>query len=175
MKYLEFEHLLLELIKEQETKLGYVYGSTRLYFLKSYLCGLLGVEVTRLQVTLENLQALFQAKYGELGVRDQKERICLEVSPEVCEYVHCHILVNPFLVDLVALCQKHKVTEEEVRSMFAKYSQEYTWDVISSDDIDCLVSFKDKTITPYYYGIKWTGDHISYHRYLEHDLPELLA
>lgn len=165
---------IIDIIAEQQAKLGYLKEPVRLYYPLSSLKHLTGMDAAAEQMEQE-LQAF--SKYvkdtlGDVTVSHVGERFCFLCPPTASEYVHLQADKNAFIYELVKLLSKHGTTMQEVLALFEKQQQPYETEKIADGEFDIAIHFinaKDR----YYYCFKDEGCHLIYHRFLPEDYQEL--
>lgn len=173
------EQTLIDIIQEQQIKLGYVKETVRLYFPEASLKSILGLEETvntkemesHLQTTIDQMGEHF----GEVHFKSKAGRYALVIPPMGCAYVHDYVQPNPFLTELIGLFRKHHVTLEQVKALFAKYDADFICEAEDGIEFDYLLYFKNKRIDSYYYCLKFDVGHGSYHRFSENDISGILG
>ena len=129
---------LIDIVKEQQAKLGYRKEIVRLYSPLSTLSHFfesagadnkIAATVISEQQMLEilapnNLPKQLTDSIGEIKVTAKNERFCIEIPPEGSEYVHEHTADNEFISELIALVGTHGCPMEEITELFYKYSDD---------------------------------------------------
>lgn len=118
------EHVI-DVIKEEQVKLGYRKERIRLYYPLDSLNQLLGgsFDILEMHEQLKNFDREAAWGAGQVEVWNEEERFCLSFSPEVAEYVHTHTPDSGFLYDLVDAVSRHGTSLEEVLAVFHRYSE----------------------------------------------------
>lgn len=170
---------IVDQIVEAQLKLGYAKECMRLYFPLSSLKMLLEVNTPNADEMLQMLSeemALQTSELGRIKVSARGERFEISVPPEGVEYVHKHVAVSPFLVDIIAFFQSnHHGTIQEICEVFAGHSSDFVCEKMPQEaDFDYVVYFPSKEPDEYYYCIKTEMDHTIYHRFMKEDYLELL-
>ena len=156
MDYQKLENSLIDVIKEEQAKLGYRKEEIRLYY------------------PLGSLNHFFDTKehLGEVRYSNRGERFCFFIPPEGSEYVHIHTPEKEFIKELVELVRKHGCTMEDIRALFLHTEKKIHREAIDNGEFDELIYFEDDTENPYYYCFKDEGCHIIYHRFLPEDYAD---
>ena len=146
MNHKKLEKNLIDLIKEEQSKLGYRKEEVRLYYpLQSlqhfYDCA---DSADEMQMRLSDLPATVAATLGSVGISHKGDRFCFVIPETGTEYVHTHMKENEFIRQLVEL---------------------------DSDEFDVMIRFTEGD-DPYYYCFKDEGCHIIYHRFLPEDYAD---
>lgn len=173
----ELENTIIDIIKEQQVKLGYVEETVRLYFPDTSMTSLLNINTdnkSELEQRLAKSCAECKEHLGNVLFTNSNGRICIIIPPEGGSYVHDKVQTSPFLVDIIKLFSNHHISIEDVCGIFKKYSADYVCEKQSTNEFDYLLYFNDKSIDKYYYCVKFEGEHAIYHRFARHDVQELL-
>ena len=177
---------LIDIVKEQQAKLGYRKEIVRLYYPLSTLrhffeCAgadnKIAVIVISEQQMLEilapnNLPKQLTDIIGEIKVTAKNERFCIEIPPEGSEYVHENTADNEFISELIALVGTHGCTMEQITELFCKYSDDIEKKEMQNGEFDCYIRFLNDPDDTYYYCFHDEGCHIIYHRFLPQDYAD---
>lgn len=174
MGYEQLERSLIDIMKEEQAKLGYRKEQVRLYYPLSSLNHFFGTEdhAEDMQKRLSDLPGSLTEKLGEISVSHVKDRFCFHIPEEGSEYVHAHMQENEFIKTLVELLQQHHVTMEQIRALFKQHSEHVIMEEIHNGEFDYLLRFADDKDDPYYYCFKDEGCHMIYHRFLPADYKD---
>ena len=200
--YSNLERSLIDVIKEEQAKLGYYREDIRLYYPLSSLNHFFGTEVNadRMQKILEGagsdidavrrtaegkkaeeitvepivlgMNATLSDKLGMVGVSHRGDRFCIHIPPEGVEYVHENTKENEFIRELVALVAKHGCTIDQVYELFAAHSDQVGREKMDNGEFDERIWFENEADDPYYYCFKQEGEHMIYHRFLPEDYED---
>ena len=156
MGYDKLERNLIDIIKEEQAKLGFFKEDIRLYY------------------PLSSLNHFFSVteKLGQIEISHKGDRFCFHIPKEGTVYVHDNTAPNEFIKSLVELVAKHDCTMNEILDLFHTYSQNIITEEINNDEFDRLIRFADKPEDTYYYCFKDEGCHIIYHRFLPEDYAD---
>lgn len=176
MFFSKLEKNVIDVIKEEQAKLGYRRETIRLYYPLLSLNRLLDTdyEVERMIEVLHSFCDCVEAKLGRIGISNQKERFCFTISEQGTEYVHRHMGDKEFIVDLVSTVSKHGVTMDEVLQQFCKYSNEVHVERVTHGEFDYLVYFENGEPDDFRYCITDEGGHVTYHRFTVEDYNDFL-
>lgn len=177
---------LIDIVKEQQAKLGYRKEIVRLYYPLSTLrhffeCAgadnKIAATVISEQQMLEilapnNLPKQLTDSIGEIKVTARNERFCIEIPPEGSEYVHENTADNEFISELIALVGTHGCTMEQITELFCKYSDDIEKKEMQNGEFDCYIRFLNDPDDTYYYCFHDEGCHIIYHRFLPQDYAD---
>ena len=161
MGYDKLERNLIDIIKEEQAKLGFFREDIHLYYPLSSLNHFFSAKdsADEMQERLNTLPASITEKLGQIEVSHKGDRFCFHIPKEGTVYVH----------ELVA---KHDCTMNEILDLFHTYSQNIITEEINNDEFDRLIRFADKPEDTYYYCFKDEGCHIIYHRFLPEDYAD---
>ena len=142
MNYNRLETSLIDVIKEEQAKLGYMKEKISLYYPLSSLNHFFGNETDAagMMEILKDFPSYIEEKFGEVAVSHRGDRFCFTVSEKASEYVHNNMKENEFIKALIEL-------------------------------FDVMIRFDDGS-DPYYYCFKDEGCHIIYHRFLPEDYAD---
>lgn len=175
MLFSKLEKNIIDIIKEEQVKLGYRSETIRLYYPLLSLNRLLGTdcETRQMKEKLAGFCDSVENKLGKIEIFNQGERFCIAIPPKGSEYVHEHIKDNEFICDFINTISKHGVTMDEILQQFYKYSDEVHVEKISHGEFDYLVYFKNGKPDDFKYCITDEGCHFIYHRFTAADYEDL--
>ena len=173
MNHEKLEKNLIDLIKEEQAKLGYREEAVRLYYpLQSlrhfYDCT---DSADEMQMRLSDFPAAMSSTLGAVEVTHQGDRFCFVIPESGTEYVHTQMKENEFICRLVELIGSHHATMEQIKALFEAQKVPCVITNMDSDEFDVMIRFTEGD-DPYYYCFKDEGCHIIYHRYLPEDYAE---
>ena len=115
----------MDVIKEEQAKLGYRKEKIRLYYPLSSLNHFFQVEgdVTGMLEKLNWFSEYTKQRLGQVEVTNEGERFCFHIPEEGVEYVHEQMKENEFIKELIGLLQKHDCTMEEIFDLFRSHSE----------------------------------------------------
>lgn len=184
--YDNLQRSLIDVIKEEQAKLGYYREDIRLYYPLSSLNHFFGTNVgaDEMQLILDGtgeqdhtpiatgMNEALSDKLGMVEVSHRGDRFCLHIPPEGVAYVHENTTENEFIRELVQLVAKHGCTIEEVYQLFTKHSGHVRREPMDNGEFDERIWFEDDAEDPYYYCFKQEGEHMIYHRFLPADYED---
>lgn len=184
--YDNLQRNLIDVIKEEQAKLGYYREDIRLYYPLSSLNHFFGTNVgaDEMQRILDGtgeqdhtpiaagMNEALSDKLGMVEVSHRGDRFCFHIPPEGVEYVHENTTENEFIRELVQLVAKHGCTIEEVYQLFTKHSGHVRREPMENGEFDVRIWFEDDAEDPYYYCFKQEGEHMIYHRFLPADYED---
>lgn len=202
LDYSNLERSLIDVIKEEQAKLGYYREDIRLYYSLSSLNHFLGMDVNadKMQKILEGtgenidetrnivegkeagsataepivagMNARLSDKLGMVEVSHRGDRFCFHIPPEGVEYVHENTKENEFIRELVNLVAKHGCTIDQIYELFTAHSDRVGREKMDNGEFDERIWFEDDADDPYYYCFKQEGGHMIYHRFLPEDYED---
>ena len=173
MGYERLEKSLIDLVKEEQAKLGYRKEMIRLYYPLSSLNHFMetNADSEEMQELLADFPKAAEDIFGEVGITHAKNRFCFALSEKASEYVHENMKPNEFIKELVELVAKHGCTMEDIEVLFRSHSDKIVAEPMDNGEFDRMIRFEggeDK----YYYCFKDEGCHIIYHRFLPEDYAD---
>lgn len=184
--YDNLQRSLIDVIKEEQAKLGYYREDIRLYYPLSSLNHFFGTNVgaDEMQLILDGtgeqdhtpiatgMNEALSDKLGMVEVSHRGDRFCFHIPPEGVAYVHENTTENEFIRELVQLVAKHGCTIEKVYQLFTKHSGHVRREPMDNGEFDERIWFEDDAEDPYYYCFKQEGEHMIYHRFLPADYED---
>lgn len=169
------EKNLIDVIQEQQLKLGYRKEILRFYYPLSSLNHCLGTacDIAEMKQQLKAFREFSRERLGELKFSNQGERFCILLPPEGAAYVKEQVPENPFLTTFLQTIGRHGCTMDELRSVFGQFSDHVHLERVSGEDYDYLLYFEDGIPDDYRYCIEDEGEHLIYHRFSPADYEEL--
>ena len=170
----KLERNLVDLIKEEQAKLGYRKEAVRLYYpLQSlrhfYDCTDSAEEMQR---RLADFSADAADSLGAVEIFHKDDRFCFVIPESGTEYVHTQMKKNEFILQLVELVGSHHATMEQIRELFEAQKAPCVITNMGSAEFDVMIRFTGGD-DPYYYCFKDEGCHVTYHRFLPEDYADL--
>lgn len=174
MNYNKLEQSLIDVIKEEQAKLGYRKEDIRLYYPLSSLNHFFETHADEKEMNeiLSGFAAYTEERLGKVLVSNRGDRFCFYIPEQGAEYVHEHMAENEFIKELVELVGKHGCTMEQIKELFYGKSKKVHEEPIDNGEFDLLLRFEDDSEDPYYYCFKDEGCHIIYHRFLPEDYAD---
>ena len=175
MEYDQLEKNIIDMLEEEQIKLGYIEEAVRLYYPLKSLNRFLGTDVNAEEMTalLETFAEKQKERFGEMQISEKKDRFCLLIPPQGAEYVHEHMGDNQFLHALTQAVSVQGTSFEDVFEVFRRFSTQVVIEKMDDEDYDYLVYFADGKPDGYYYCLTDEGGHIIYHRYTKDDYQDL--
>ncbi len=171
--YKRLQNSLIDVIAEEQAKLGYMKEPIRLYYPLSSLNHFFESDgdAETMQKSLSSFPEATKEIFGEVQVSHKGDRFCFFLSENATEYVHEHRDENAFIFALVQLLTKHGTTLDEVKELFRSQISECAMEPMDNGEFDLMIRFVDSE-DPYYYCFKDEGCHIIYHRFLPEDYAD---
>lgn len=186
--YSNLERSLIDVIKEEQAKLGYYREDIRLYYPLSSLNHFFGTNAgaDEMQSILDGkgkgeaehtsiaagMNEALSDKLGMVEVSHRGDRFCFHIPPEGVEYVHENTKEREFIRELVELVAKHGCTINQVYELFQAHSDQVGREKMNNGEFDERIWFKNDADEPYYYCFKQEGEHMIYHRFLPEDYED---
>ena len=173
MGYERLEKSLIDLVKEEQAKLGYRKEMIRLYYQLSSLNHFMetNADSEEMQELLADFPKAAEDIFGEVGITHAKDRFCFALSEKASEYVHENMKPNEFIKELVELVAKHGCTMEDIEVLFRSHSDKIVAEPMDNGEFDRMIRFEEGE-DKYYYCFKDEGCHIIYHRFLPEDYAD---
>lgn len=175
MNYEKLEKNIVDVIKEQQAKLGYIREKVRLYYPLSSLNHFFGTQESAEGMThiLEGFCGFVKERLGNVKISEHGGRFCFLIPEEGAEYVHGLAKEGDFITKLIELVREHGCTIERIRELFETYSDSVHFEKTDNGEFDYLIRFGDDPEDEYVYCFKDEGCHMTYHRFLPQDYKEL--
>ena len=173
MGYERLEKSLIDLVKEEQAKLGYRKEMIRLYYPLSSLNHFMetNADSEEMQELLADFPKAAEDIFGEVGITHAMDRFCFALSEKASEYVHENMKPNEFIKELVELVAKHGCTMEDIEVLFRSHSDKIVAEPMDNGEFDQMIRFEEGE-DKYYYCFKDEGCHIIYHRFLPEDYAD---
>lgn len=167
----ELEKNIIEVIKEEQIKIGYRSETIRLYYPIESICNLLGVSytVTELCKVLDQFCDFVKERLGIVEYSNIETRFCFVIPPKGVDYVHESTEENYFLIDFIEKISGHDCSLDDLLKIFYKHSDHVICEKMNNDEFDYLIYFKDEKPDAYRYCIKFENCHTIYHRFTKAD------
>lgn len=175
MNSLKLEKNIIDMMQEEQLKLGYRREAVRLYYPLLSLNRLLETEcnVDQMSELLDTFCSHVEVRLGRIQIVRQRERFCLIIPAQGSEYVREHMADHSFLQDFIDTISRHGVTVEEVLQPFYHHSDKVHVEKLTGDEFDYLVYFENGIPDDYRYCITQEDCHITYHRFTIDDYNDL--
>ena len=162
----KLENSLIDVIKEEQAKLGFKEEKIHLYYPLSSLNHFFSVQdsAEEMLARLQNLPEELTSKLGNVAVSHKGEPGSV--------YVHENMKENEFIKVLIELVQKHDCTKVKLLDLFTSYWEKTESQEMDNGEFDFYIRFLDKADDTYYYCFKDEGFHFIYHRFLPEDYED---
>ena len=174
MGYDKLELNLIDIIKEEQAKLGFFKEDIRLYYPLSSLNHFFNSSdsADEMQMRLDTLPESITSKLGQIEVSHKGDRFCFHIPQEGTIYVHDNTSPNEFIHQLVNLIASHETDMEQVKKLFEQQPFPSVVEQTTGGEFDTVIHFTQGD-DRYYYCFKDEGFHITYHRFLPADYKDL--
>lgn len=174
MNFQKLEQNIVDIITEEQLKLGYRREKVRIYYPLLSLNRLLGTEKDATQIS--GILSIFcdsvKEKYGEIKISEENDRFCLMIPPEGSEYIHGQMADHAFLAELIDTVRRHGCTLDEILALFHRYSDSVHIEKTEHGEFDYLIYFGDGKPDSFRYCFTVEDEHIIYHRFTPEDYQD---
>lgn len=176
MNFLKLQKNIIDVIVEEQVKLGYCKETIRLYYPIQSLNRFLETdfEIEEMKNALKQFSVFVSDSLGEIEISNKNARFCILIPPAGVEKVYQNRGDVSFLSDFVSVISKHGGSFEEICEVFWKHSEEVHIEKVDNGEFDYLVYFENGTPDEYCYCITDEGCHFIYHRYTKEDYEDFL-
>lgn len=174
MDFSKLENNIIDMIKEEQIKLGYREETIRLYYPLLSLNRFLGTN-DNIEEMVKALQEFIIAEtetFGLIEVSNQKDRFCFKIPPKGSAYVHDQMDEQEFIFEFIKTIEKHGCTIDEIKDLFLKYSGQIHFEKTNNGEFDYLIYFENGVPDHFRYCISDEGCHLIYHRYTPEDYED---
>lgn len=173
--YKPLERNLMDIIKEEQAKLGYRKERIRLYYPLSSLNHFFqsNFTVEEMNECLKEFCQNVAPRLGSITITNQGERFCFSIPEQGTEYVHDHSKKDEFIFRLVEVVSRHDCRMEDILSVFHSCSRQVHVEEVHNGEFDYLIYFENGQPDNYRYCFHVEDFHIIYHRYLPEDYKDL--
>lgn len=171
MNFQKLEKNILDVMTEQQIKLGYRSETVRLYYPLVSLNRFLGTEYDEKEMSdaLIIFAKEMEVRWGMIQVSHRDGRFCLAIPPRGAAYAHTHMGENGFLQDFIRTIEKHDCTIDDILEQFHRYSGNVHMEKVNNGEFDYLIYFEDGKPDDYRYCITDEDCHMLYHRFTVDD------
>lgn len=162
---------IIDVVQEEQIKLGFREETIRLYYPMESLNHLLGTELLEeeLSKVLEEFFVYTKKQLGGVKHTHKQQRFCLIIPPKGAIYVHNEVKDRTFVKEFIEVITGHPSKIEDILAVFHRYSGQVICRKMDGEDFDYLVYFEDGRPDKYRYCIKFEEVHVIYHRFTELD------
>lgn len=171
------EKHITDTMKEWQLKMDSFDSDIRLYYPKSSLCRYLKVstdiEHDMLSRKIEQY-FLENAKYlGNVNVSAAKDRFCIQVGKEGCNYVEQNVPNPELLPGFLEVIKEQKM--QGILDFCEEYAKKHGTNVCvqKENESETVVFFENEDVEPYVYCIDQNEFGITYHRFTREEYQEL--
>ncbi|MBQ9065450.1 MAG: DUF3877 family protein [Blautia sp.] len=177
MKFDLLEKNIIDVLEEEQIKLGYIEETVRLYYPLQSLNRFLKTDCNSKEMAslLEEFVSAKKDHFGEIQISEKNDRFCFLIPPKGAAYVHEHAGKNVFLHALVEAVSVHGTGIDDIFKIFRRFSDLVHIEKAADEDYDYLVYFEDGVPDGFYYCLTDEGGHIIYHRYTKEDYNDLFG
>ncbi len=176
MGFKRLEKNLIDIIKEEQAKLGFRKEEIRLYYPLISLNHFFEADddVDEMQTRLEQFPEEVKKKLGDILCNAQKRQIlCLHIPEQGSVYVHEHTAENEFIKKLVELMMNARNEKRRYPCDISERGKRYQGGGdMRNGEFDFWVRFPEENEYEYYYCFKDEGCHMIYHRFLPEDYAD---
>lgn len=171
MNFESLKNNIIDVIKEEQIKLGFREETIRLYYPMDSLNNLLGkdMSVDELLKVLKQFSQYVRELLGEVQYSREDKRFCLMIPPKGVTYVHREVNDRIFLKEFIDTISKCHSNIEEIKSVFERHSDKVKCNRVTHGEFDYLLYFEDGKPDQYLYCIKFEECHTIYHRFTRTD------
>lgn len=171
---MDFESLknnIIDVIKEEQIKLGFREETIRLYYPMDSLNSLLDAKmsINQLLNALEQFCLYVKECFGEVQYSRNDKRFCIVIPPKGVSYVHKEVKDRIFLKEFIEKISTCHCNIEDIKAIFQRYSDKVKCSKVTHGEFDYLLYFEDGKPDRYIYCIKFEGCHTIYHRFTQAD------
>ena len=148
MYFDRLEKNLIDIIKEEQAKLGFRKEAIRLYYPLSSLNHFFEAKDSEAEMLtrLSGFPASLTKKLGNVTVTAKKDRFCFHIPEDGSVYVHEHTDANEFIRSLVKLLQHHGCTMNDIFSLFKDTSENVIFEEMNHGEVDwCILPAAQRT------------------------------
>jgi len=172
MKFETLERNVIEVMEEQQAKLGFDGNAVYLFYPLSSLASLLGVcpEEKTILEALNAFCAHARNRLGEVEFTLRDGRVTLVIPAEGGEYVRQRLDDGKFIVRLIRMVASHRASMEDVLALFRSYDAKVHIEKMpENEEFDYLAYFAAGEPDTFYYCLKEDMGHVTYHRFTQED------
>lgn len=161
------ENNIIDVIKEEQIKLGYREETLRLYYPMESINNLLGADLTieKLSEVLYEFCIYLKERFGGVEYYRNNTRYCFVIPPKGVTFVHEEVKDPIFLQEFIETISNHNCSIEDILLVFHRYSDNVICDKVDNGEFDYLIYFENGVPDAYRYCIKFEECHVIYHRY----------
>ncbi len=171
MDYTRLKNNIVDVIKEEQVKLGYRSETIRLYYPLKSLNRFLGqkLDTEAMLAALSSFCDGVKEELGAIEISNAGERFCIKIPPEGVDFIHENIDDSEFICEFIRLIEKHGCTMDELIALFRRFSDKVHVEKAEHGEFNYLIYFEDGKPDNYRYCLTDEGCHIIYHRFTPED------
>ena len=169
------EHILIDLLRETNAKLGGAPGPVTLYYPLSSLCHILGQSLSAPQMAdlLSAFPAFAQSRLGPVTVSHDSDRFSFAFTAQATDYALSTAAPDEFIPALTRLLSDPRATLESVTALFSAQPHPFIFrDMPEGSEFDRLYRFTSGP-DPYVYCFHLDMLRLTVHRFLPADFEDL--
>lgn len=165
------ENNIIDVIKEEQIKLGYARETIRLYYPIESVNNLLkgNYPLKELPGILDLFCEYVKPRLGNVTHSNKETRFCFIIPPNGVTYVHDEVEDRYFLRDFINIIDNHNQTLNEILNVFHRYSDSVICTKMDNGEFDYLIYFSDRLPDAFMYCLKFENSHVIYHRFTKAD------
>ena len=171
MDFKKLKKNIIDVLIEEQIKLGYRKETVRLYYpllsLNRFLSS--DFDIDQMTILLKDFCAFVKDDFGEVEVSNIGDRFCFKFPPKASEYVHNHMDDNSFIFNFIRTIEIHDITIDDILQVFYRYSHSVHFEKVTHGEFDYLIYFEDGIPDSFRYCITDEGVHFIYHRFTIED------
>lgn len=172
------EKHIVDTMKEWQIKIGSFDSAIRLYYPKTSLCRYLNlsfdIENEILSGQIEQYFADKVRYLGKVTTSAERDRFCILVGKEGCDYVEKKVPQPEFLTKFLEVLKYQKM--QKILDCFEEYAGKHETSICIKKEesgMETVVYFENEEIEPYVYCIDQNEFGITYHRFTKEEYLEL--
>jgi hypothetical protein len=171
MNFNALENNIIDVIKEEQIKLGYKSETIRLYYPMESINHLLdsNFSLAELPGILDQFCEYIRLRLGDVVHSNKETRFCFIIPPAGVTYVHEEIEDRHFLREFIGKISSHNRSLEELLEVFHRYSESVICKEMNNGEFDYLIYFEDGQPDAFLYCLKFEECHAIYHRFTKAD------
>ncbi len=168
------ERNLIDMLKEEQAKLGYRSETVRLYYPLTSLNRLLQekLDTAQMKEALKTFALSVEERLGKIEITNQKDRFCLCIPPKGVDYAHSLTDEKEFIHAFIRTIEKHGCGISDIVALFSQYSDSVHVEKTENGEFDYLIYFEDGVPDAYRYCLTDEGPHLMYHRFTAEDYAD---
>lgn len=156
LNFESLENNIIDVIKEEQIKLGYREETLRLYYPMESINNLLGAVLTidKLSEVLYEFCIYLKDRFGDVEYYRNNTRYCFVIPPKGVTFVHEEVKDPIFLQEFIETISTHDCSLDDILSVFHRYSDNVICDKVDNGEFDYLICFENEVPDAYRYWHK---------------------